>query len=136
VRVKIATIVLLFFCVSLFSPAVILADYCSGGGTTGTVECPNPDGLNGCNNWYCVNIVQSVNCGSYLDQGSCESFSSSGGQQTQGNPVNCVGCGWVVNSSGGGGASCSDGIQNQGETGVDCGGPCSACGGWRVLQPI
>ncbi len=24
-------------------------------------------------------------------------------------------------------ASCSDGIQNQGETGVDCGGPCSAC---------
>ena len=26
-----------------------------------------------------------------------------------------------------GAASCSDGIQNQGETGVDCGGPCSAC---------
>jgi|GEM_PF-2937145 len=24
--------------------------------------------------------------------------------------------------------SCSDGIQNQGETGIDCGGPCSACG--------
>lgn len=24
--------------------------------------------------------------------------------------------------------SCSDGIQNQGETGVDCGGPCRACG--------
>ena len=24
-------------------------------------------------------------------------------------------------------ASCSDGIQNQGETGVDCGGPCTAC---------
>jgi hypothetical protein len=26
-------------------------------------------------------------------------------------------------------ATCSDGIQNQGETGVDCGGPCAACGG-------
>ena len=26
-----------------------------------------------------------------------------------------------------GGPTCSDGIQNQGETGVDCGGPCSAC---------
>jgi hypothetical protein len=26
-------------------------------------------------------------------------------------------------------ATCSDGIQNQGETGVDCGGPCGACGG-------
>jgi len=25
-------------------------------------------------------------------------------------------------------ATCSDGIQNQGETGVDCGGPCPACG--------
>jgi hypothetical protein len=24
-------------------------------------------------------------------------------------------------------ATCSDGIQNQGETGVDCGGPCAAC---------
>ncbi len=24
-------------------------------------------------------------------------------------------------------ASCSDGVQNQGETGVDCGGPCGAC---------
>jgi len=25
--------------------------------------------------------------------------------------------------------TCSDGIQNQGETGVDCGGPCAPCGG-------
>ena len=24
-------------------------------------------------------------------------------------------------------ATCTDGIQNQGETGVDCGGPCAAC---------
>ena len=24
-------------------------------------------------------------------------------------------------------ATCSDGIQNQGETGIDCGGPCDAC---------
>ncbi len=24
-------------------------------------------------------------------------------------------------------ATCSDGIQNQGETGIDCGGPCTAC---------
>lgn len=28
-----------------------------------------------------------------------------------------------------GGPSCNDGIQNQGETGVDCGGPCSPCTG-------
>jgi len=30
---------------------------------------------------------------------------------------------------GSGGPSCSDGIRNQGETGVDCGGPCGSCGG-------
>jgi hypothetical protein len=33
----------------------------------------------------------------------------------------------VVIASGGGGATCSDGIQNQGETGIDCGGPCAPC---------
>ena len=26
-------------------------------------------------------------------------------------------------------ATCSDGIQNQGESEIDCGGPCSSCGG-------
>ncbi|WP_437925629.1 PKD domain-containing protein [Sorangium sp. So ce291] len=31
-------------------------------------------------------------------------------------------------------ATCSDGIQNQGETGVDCGGPCGACGGGGVSR--
>jgi len=33
----------------------------------------------------------------------------------------------VVVGGGGGVPTCSDGIQNQGETGVDCGGPCIAC---------
>jgi hypothetical protein len=33
----------------------------------------------------------------------------------------------VIGSGGGGGATCSDGIQNQGETGIDCGGPCTPC---------
>ena len=32
--------------------------------------------------------------------------------------ITCTSCG---------GATCSDGIQNQGETGIDCGGPCPAC---------
>jgi hypothetical protein len=30
-------------------------------------------------------------------------------------------------SSSGGGFTCSDGLQNQGETGIDCGGPCAPC---------
>jgi cysteine-rich repeat protein len=31
-------------------------------------------------------------------------------------------------------ATCSDGVQNQSETGVDCGGPCAACGGGGGAQ--
>ncbi|MTB51609.1 cohesin domain-containing protein [Lewinella sp. W8] len=41
------------------------------------------------------------------------------------NPVANAGS---VNSCGGGGPTCSDGIQNGDETGVDCGGSCAPCG--------
>ena len=34
-----------------------------------------------------------------------------------------------TSGGGGGGATCSDGIMNQDETGVDCGGVCTACSG-------
>ena len=27
--------------------------------------------------------------------------------------------------------SCKDGVQNQGETGIDCGGPCTVCQSMR-----
>lgn len=39
------------------------------------------------------------------------------------------GSSWIALSAGCGGAgpTCSDGIQNQGETGIDCGGPCTPC---------
>ncbi len=33
----------------------------------------------------------------------------------------------IVIQGGGPTATCSDGIQNQGETGIDCGGPCTPC---------
>src|SRR5690606_32730012 len=32
-------------------------------------------------------------------------------------------------------ATCFDGIQNQGETGIDCGGPCQACRQPQSEQP-
>ncbi len=42
------------------------------------------------------------------------------------NKVNGASC--LADCGGGGGdPTCNDGIQNQGETGVDCGGPCPAC---------
>ena len=28
--------------------------------------------------------------------------------------------------------TCSDGIQNQGETGIDCGGPCPKCDDGKI----
>ncbi|MBN2014301.1 MAG: hypothetical protein JW778_03895 [Candidatus Altiarchaeota archaeon] len=31
--------------------------------------------------------------------------------------------------------SCSDGIQNQGETGIDCGGPCAPCSTTTTIMP-
>lgn len=34
-----------------------------------------------------------------------------------------IDCGGVCTACG----TCTDGLQNQGETGVDCGGPCTAC---------
>lgn len=40
--------------------------------------------------------------------------------------ITCTSCG---------GATCSDGIQNQGETGIDCGGPCPACPTGPGLTP-
>lgn len=33
----------------------------------------------------------------------------------------------ISGGGGGSGATCNDGIQNQGETGIDCGGPCAPC---------
>ncbi|WP_437807064.1 PKD domain-containing protein [Sorangium sp. So ce1078] len=38
----------------------------------------------------------------------------------------------VCGGEGGPAPTCDDGIQNQGETGVDCGGPCAPCGGATV----
>lgn len=49
--------------------------------------------------------------GTYAD-GNCGTFT----QVIQINSPSCPGA-----------ATCSDGIQNQGETGVDCGGPCAPC---------
>ncbi len=70
---------------------------------------------------------------SYGD-GICCSYGSGSYTITDGNG-NVLGSGGSFGSSetssfcfgGGPVATCSDGIQNQGETGVDCGGPCTAC---------
>ncbi len=53
--------------------------------------------------------------------GSTSAATCSDGIQNQGEAG--VDCGGPCTAC----ASCNDGVQNQGETGVDCGGPCSAC---------
>ena len=75
------------------------------GGTGGTIVNPP----------VCTPSCSGKQCGSDGCSGTCGSCISI---QTCTNSV-CVNN--VVTPT------CSDGIQNQGETGVDCGGPCTAC---------
>ena len=68
-------------------------------------------------------VALGKNCGSWSDGcgGILTCGSYSGGCQSG---YTCQTNGTCINSQT---ATCSDGIQNQGETGIDCGGPCSAC---------
>ena len=101
----------------------------ASGGTYGS----EPDGstvtiteclADGCYNFtindaYGDGICCSYGSGSY-NVSSGGNTLASGGAFTSTETTNfCLG--------GGPTATCSDGIQNQGETGVDCGGPCTAC---------
>ena len=61
------------------------------------------------------------NCSNYpadCPNNTCPNNCCEAGEDSVSCPADC-----------GGAETCSDGIQNQGETGVDCGGPCAACGG-------
>ena len=78
----------------------------------------------------CYNLTINDSFG----DGICCSYGSGGYTITDGSG-NVLGSGGNFGSSettafclgGGPAATCSDGIQNQGEAGVDCGGPCTAC---------
>jgi len=100
----------------------------ASGGTYGS----QPDGStlnidvclpNGCydftiNDSYGDGICCAYGSGSYALRNGASTYAS-GGSFTSSETTNfCVG---------GSTATCNDGIQNQGETGVDCGGPCTAC---------
>jgi cysteine-rich repeat protein len=77
--------------------------------------------------------------GFYLDPATCpgggggpvcgNGVVETGEQCDDGNTVNTDACSNTCVS-----ATCSDGVQNQSETGVDCGGPCAACGGGSGAQ--
>jgi len=91
------------------------------GSTLNTVVClPN-----GCydftiNDSYGDGICCTYGNGSYTVSSSA-GVHASGGTFTTSQTTNfCVGAP---------APTCSDGIQNQGETGIDCGGPCAPCGG-------
>ena len=101
----------------------------ASGGTYGS----QPDGstvtiseclVDGCydftiNDTYGDGICCAYGNGSYTVTSGGNTLAS-GGSFTSSETTNfCLG--------GGGGPTCSDGIQNQGETGVDCGGPCDDC---------
>jgi hypothetical protein len=100
----------------------------ASGGTYGS----QPDGStlnipvclpNGCYNFtitdsYGDGICCAYGNGSYTVSSSAGTLASGGSFTTSQTTQFCVGTT---------AATCSDGIQNQGETGVDCGGPCAAC---------
>jgi cysteine-rich repeat protein len=78
--------------------------------------------------------------GFYLEPATCPGASSpvcgngvveTGEQCDDGNTVSNDSCSNTCVT-----ATCSDGLQNQSETGVDCGGPCAACSGSPVQQTI
>ena len=71
----------------------------------------------------CENQIPVCSAG----QTTCQSttyITCSNGQWVSNGQVNGQ-CGYTSGTT----PTCSDGIQNQGETGIDCGGPCNVCGG-------
>ena len=71
------------------------------------------------NDSYGDGICCSYGSGSYTVSGGGSTYASGGSFGSSETTNFCLGSGPV--------ATCSDGIQNQGETGIDCGGPCTAC---------
>jgi len=91
---------------------------------TSTVREPQPATL-----WDSGSISVTVNAGALADSSTAYLYvvDSSGEVNSTGYPV-------TIGESGGSTPTCSDGIQNGDETGVDCGGSCSACS--AVSMPI
>ncbi len=105
--------------------AYVREPYCIGGNVAWDFEthyCENP----GKNDSMCYDFVKThviEECGdNYMCiNGSCVKSTCSDGIQNQNETG--VDCGGPCLAC----PNCSDGIQNQNETGVDCGGPCALC---------
>lgn len=86
--------------------------------------CINPGSIEStCINQTKTVVVDECSSGERCVDGDmyCRELSCSDGIMNQGEDG--VDCGGPCNSC----PSCSDGVKNQGETGVDCGGPCMGC---------
>ena len=73
----------------------------------------------------CENQIPVCSAGQTKCEGTNQDIyiTCSNGQWASNGQVNGQ-CGYTSETT----PTCSDGIQNQGETGIDCGGPCSVCG--------
>lgn len=119
-----------------------LTTSCSVNGGSGTQTC------NGSGTGYGACAVTSCNSGYYLSGNTCQvqvcspgstapcAVTNGAGVKSCDNIGSSFGACAVASCNSGYhqvgnscvlSATCSDGIMNQGETGVDCGGPCSAC---------
>jgi cysteine-rich repeat protein len=112
-------------------------EQCDDGNTVNTDFCSNT-----CISATCSDGIQNhgetgVDCG-----GPCSACAppppvcgngilEAGEQCDDGNTVNTDNCTNLCKT-----ATCTDGAQNHGETGVDCGGPCAACAGGCQSNPL
>lgn len=89
-------------------------------------SCENPHGQTACDEGSCAPVCSP-------GFGDCDGDAAQGCETALDTPSNCGACGMVCPDGGAcsGGvcqpASCSDGLQNQGEMGIDCDGPCPSC---------
>ncbi|HTM43918.1 MAG TPA: PQQ-dependent sugar dehydrogenase [Polyangiaceae bacterium] len=109
-------------------------EQCDDGNTVNTDSCSNT-----CRTPTCADGIQNqgetgLDCG-----GPCAACAAVCGngllegseQCDDGNTVNTDSCSNSCHTP-----TCADGIQNQGETGLDCGGPCAACGSTPVKLSV
>ncbi len=83
-------------------------------------------GQNCCNDWSSDGVrdyIADVNLNGFIEIGDESTITPSTLGYSPAPTTFCSTAATTTTPS----ATCSDGIQNQGETGVDCGGPCAAC---------
>jgi cysteine-rich repeat protein len=108
-------------------------EQCDDGNTVANDSCSSTCVAASCFDGLQNQAELGVDCGASC--GACpicgDGVVETGEQCDDGNAINDDGCSNVC-----GLATCADDWQNQGETGIDCGGPCAACSSQCLVNPL